>query len=253
MGAYSLIRPLAKTLSIALLLVLVAGAVLYFIYVRIPDPQGYYQQDPLESGSPTNVNTPKGSLVQRQQSQDTARQQAEVRQGMQTGDHKQILFGDTHVHTTWSFDAFMFSLPIMNASKGAYPPAAACDYARFVSQLDFYFLTDHAESYTSQRWRDAQAAVRHCNAVAGDPENPDLVAFLGFEWSQFGKTPDDHYGHHNVLFRDTEEDLLPPRPIGAAGPASDALRGSSAGSNPVGILQWLDTVTAPIIRLLILL
>ena len=241
MATGSAIRRWVKILSIALLLAFVAGATLSVIYVRIPDPDGNYQQDPLKAGSPTSAITPQASLLQREQLQDVARQQANVRPATQAGSHKQILFGDTHVHTTWSFDAFMFSLPIMNASKGAYPPAAACDYARFVSQLDFYFLTDHAESYTSQRWRDAQEAVRHCNAISGDPENPDLVAFLGFEWSQFGMTADDHYGHHNVLFRDTDENLLPLRPIGAGGAASDALRGSDSSNNPVGILQWLDS------------
>ena len=35
-----------------------------------------------------------------------------------TATEKQILFGDAHVHTTWSFDAFMFSLPVLNASRG---------------------------------------------------------------------------------------------------------------------------------------
>ena len=156
------------------------------------------------------------------------------------GINKQILFGDTHVHTTWSFDAFMFSLPILNASRGSLPPAAACDYARYVSQLDFFFLTDHAESYTAERWRDAQAAMRHCNAVTGGTDNPDMVAFIGFEWSQYGKTADKHYGHHNVLFRDIEQQKLPVRAIGAAGLASDSLRGNEPGGGGLGMLKWLD-------------
>lgn len=209
---------LRSTLTILALLML-ALAFLFFSYVRVPDPNGNYDQSPLLPGTPTSALTPPKELAQR---------------------GSQILFGDTHVHTTWSFDAFMFSLPVLNASMGSLPPAAACDYARYVSQLDFFFLTDHAESYTSQRWRDAQEAVRHCNALAGDPDNPDLVAFMGFEWSQFGKTPDTHYGHHNVLFRDIEQEKLPARAIGAAGPASDALRGGGGGAGGLGMLQWLD-------------
>ena len=63
------------------------------------------------------------------------------------GNQKQILWGDTHVHTTYSMDAFYMSLPMMHGSRGAFPAAFACDYARFISQLDFYVLTDHAESY----------------------------------------------------------------------------------------------------------
>lgn len=240
MKVQTVIRTLVKASSVVLLFVLVAMATIYFFNVRVSDPHGYYQRDPLAPGSPTNVATPEAPLVQRQRVQEKARQQAAVQRGTEVGTDKQILFGDTHVHTTWSYDAFMFSLPILNGSKGAYPPAAACDYARFVSQLDFYFLTDHAESYTSQRWRDAQESIRGCNALSGDPENPDMVAFIGFEWSQYGNTADQHFGHHNVLFRDIEQELLPHRSIGAAGEASDSLRGGGTGKNSVRILQWLD-------------
>ncbi|MFT7288126.1 MAG: hypothetical protein ACI87W_002241, partial [Halieaceae bacterium] len=231
---------LAKTLGLVALLVMVAGVILYFSVVRIADPRGDFEQDPLQAGTPTGTATPRDVVRDRESSGNTARAGTAVAAPSMVGSAKQILFGDTHVHTTWSFDAFMFSLPILNASKGAYPPAAVCDYARFVAQLDFFFLTDHAESYTSQRWRDAQAAIRHCNAISGPADNPDLMAFIGFEWSQFGKTPDSHYGHHNVLFRDTGEKELPARAIGAAGPASNALRGSDGGDAGTSMLRWLD-------------
>jgi hypothetical protein len=136
---------------------------------------------------------------------------------------KQILFGDLHVHTTYSGDAFLRSLPMLQG-EGAHPPADACDFARFCSGLDFFALTDHAESITPRRWAETRETIRRCNAVSGDPDDPDLVAFTGWEWTQVGLGPADHYGHKNVIFRDTGDDQLPRRVIAATGPLGSAIR-----------------------------
>lgn len=149
---------------------------------------------------------------------------------------KQILFGDLHVHTTWSMDAFGLAVPMMGGT-GVRPPDDACTYARWCSGLDFFALTDHAESLTPEHWAAEKAAMRQCNALAGHPSDPDLVAFTGFEWTHVGLTPEEHYGHRNVIFRDVGEDDLPARPIAAGGMAR-------AGMKAQGIGWWHQTNAA---------
>jgi hypothetical protein len=129
---------------------------------------------------------------------------------------KQVLFGDLHVHTTISADAFLLSLPLA-VGEGAHPPADACDFARFCSALDFWSINDHAEAISPRHWRETVDAIRQCNAVAGDAASPDTVAFLGWEWTQVGQTPADHYGHKNVVLRGTAPEEIPTRPIAARG------------------------------------
>lgn len=136
---------------------------------------------------------------------------------------KQILFGDLHVHTTFSLDAYLTSLPMMQG-EGAHPPADACDFARFCSALDFWSINDHAEDLTPQHWRETVQSIQQCNAVAmGEGGDPDMVTYLGWEWTQVGRTPDTHYGHKNVIVRHTDDARVPARPIAAANETSGVL------------------------------
>jgi hypothetical protein len=130
---------------------------------------------------------------------------------------KQILFGDLHVHTSYSWDGLLATLPLVGG-EGAHPPADACDFARYCADLDFFALTDHAESLTESQWALSKQSVRRCNEVAGSSADPDLVAFMGFEWSQAGLTPETHWGHRCVVFPETGDARLPARPIGANDP-----------------------------------
>ncbi len=148
--------------------------------------------------------------------------QARTAAAMSTPSQKQILFGDFHVHTTFSTDAFAASLPLMGGI-GAHPPADACDFARYCSALDFYSNTDHAENMPYRHWSEIVDTVRQCNAVAGDPDNPDLVAFLGWEWTQVGTDPTTHYGHKNVILRDLDDANIPSRPIASRSQSARAL------------------------------
>ena len=129
---------------------------------------------------------------------------------------KQILFGDLHVHTTFSFDAFQMSLPMAGGS-GAYPVADACDFARHCAGLDFWSINDHALSLTPKRWKETIDSMRQCQEIGGD-SNPDLVSYLGWEWTQVGTEPTNHWGHKNVIFRDLDDARIPTHPITAGAP-----------------------------------
>ena len=153
------------------------------------------------------------------------------------GANDQILFGDLHVHTTFSADAFQFSLPIMGGA-GVHPVADACDFARYCSSLDFWSITDHAETVTPLRWKRTKDAIRACQKISGDGPNPDLISYVGFEWTQVGRRPSEHYGHKNVIFKDLDDDKIAARTIGAAGIASDALRTSFGIPPTVPLLDF---------------
>ena len=78
---------------------------------------------------------------------------------------------------------------------GIVTPADACDFARYCSALDFWSVNDHAEGLTPRAWADTLKSIRECNDAAGDPMNPDVVSFVGWEWSN-GERDDvpSHYG-----------------------------------------------------------
>lgn len=134
---------------------------------------------------------------------------------------KQILFGDLHVHTTYSTDAFLFSLPYLNGT-GASPIGDACDYARYCSALDFWSINDHAEALTPRKWRETIDSINQCNDLSNGSN--DLISFLGYEWTQVNQDYQKHFGHKNIIFRERNVDKVPPRPIAAGGIASEFMQ-----------------------------
>jgi hypothetical protein len=187
-----------------------------------------------DSETITPVDAPRSAALIR--TDDTAQRAAANAVGVNPRD-RQILFGDLHAHTTISFDAFMLNMPLLGGG-GAAPPADACDFARHCAAMDFWSINDHAANITEVDWRNTIDAVRQCNARAGDPANPDMVSFLGWEWTQAGQTAESHYGHKNIVLRHTDDANIPARPVAASAggtasnPPATLVRGALAVSDP---------------------
>jgi len=192
-------------------------AVLGIYYVGIL--QGWYGQH-RGPGEIKGEEIPATIVEERQADQTSAARSMSVTQP------KQIMFGDLHVHTTFSTDAFLWALPI-NGGEGAYPLADACDYARYCSSLDFWSINDHAEASTPRRWQETKDSIRQCNAVSGNANDQDVISLIGFEWTQVSAFPEQHYGHKNVIFRGLDDDQVTARPIASTGVATDVIRGSA--------------------------
>lgn len=189
---------------------------------------GPWESEAVTPGPRTDQRTEPGSYQPQPQSS-----QAGTAGGQET-----ILFGDLHNHTNYSIDAYLFNTGVVKNS-GVFTPADACDFARYCSALDFWSINDHAESLTPRVWADTVDSIRNCNAQAGDPANPDMVSFLGWEWSNSAR--DDiasHYGHKNVIFREWEEGQVPTRPI-----SSQPIYALAKFPPPlIGLFSLLDTV-----------
>jgi hypothetical protein len=234
-----------KRLVSILLALIAVGAITTFVLERAS--RGVFGEA-IRAGDPTSHRPPEPEIRERDA------RQAATAQALDVWQPRQILFGDLHVHSSFSVDAFQLTLPT-SGGGGLHPVADACDFARFCANLDFWSINDHAASLSSRRWQETIDTIRRCDAIGGD--EPDLVSFLGWEWTQMGSTPENHYGHKNVVLRDLEDDAIPTRPIAAAPPegvpstfatgaVGPLLRGVGAFLIPGGhdMMKTLDELTS---------
>ncbi|MEM7675060.1 MAG: DUF3604 domain-containing protein, partial [Myxococcota bacterium] len=193
-----------------------------------------------------------------------------------------IYWGDTHVHTRFSFDAYVTMSrseldevdgdPIRGELVFARDVREACDFAQYCSQIDFMASTEHAENVPETLWADIKSQLRQCDEAYGGAVAPPaglspLHVFAGFEWTQgnpdaTGSHParelssQTQYGHKNVIFPDLADSELPIRVVSSSNltpPANQLcsvgrLCGIPAGEDPdfecTGITTPADTASA---------
>jgi hypothetical protein len=146
-----------------------------------------------------------------------------------------ILFGDLHAHTSTSLDAQLVTLPVFG--RRPYGPEEACRFARYCAGLDFWSINDHAEEMLPRHWKENIDAVRACNdEFGGYTRSPEMVTYLGWEWTMSTNDPATDYGHHNVVLKDTCAPEIPARPF--ASPRA------LAGLDPNLIPNFRDLIVA---------
>lgn len=152
-----------------------------------------------------------------------------------------VLYGDTHVHTGYSFDAWLslrdYTEPNSTIGELIYERNVreACDYARHCSRIDFMMSSEHSENVDDVLWQRIQEELRDCDQAYGpDAVSPTGLAplhvFAGWEWTQgnaaqLAVAPEsaspESYGHKNIAYRHLEAENLPASVITTGGATID--------------------------------
>jgi hypothetical protein len=123
-----------------------------------------------------------------------------------------VLWGETHVHTGFAEG--------QGSAEGVYR------YAREDARLDFLGFSEHDIFMDAREWQTLQGLARR---FSGENSDGRLVPFLAYEWT----VSRDLGGHHNVLFRSPDAQLVP---LQDAPTLPDLYRGLRAKSRPEDLL-----------------
>ena len=67
-------------------------------------------------------------------------------------------------------------------------------------------------------WKDSLRSIQQCERVSGDLDEPSVIPFLGWEWTQNSLNKDTHYGHKNIIIKGIKDDEVPQIVVAIASP-----------------------------------
>jgi len=146
------VKSWSSLIALAVVLASIAGAVLYAA-------GGGEFGTAVVAGEPTDHALPTTVIAERDA------RQAGTAADLDVVEPKQILFGDLHVHSSFSTDAFQLTLPTAGG-EGIHPVADACDFARFCANLDFWSNAGRKPSTPSA------SATRSARGARAQPATP---------------------------------------------------------------------------------
>lgn len=185
------------------------------------DTPGVQEENPQDVNQPVGESA-DGIVNESNQTSDSYPEINRSTDGPPT-EQTQVLFGDTHVHSRYSLDAFVMMAIEGDILEGR-DVAEACDFADLCADLDFFVSSEHAEFITEDIWGLIKDEVRDCNTRAETlAGREDFMAFAGWEWTQtgslngvpLGTQETTAWGHKVIFFLSDQDDQLPERTISA--------------------------------------
>ncbi len=119
---------------------------------------------------------------------------------------KNVYFGDLHVHTSLSFDAYLFGTRLdpdsaYRIAKGEKAEVITGEAIELNRPLDFVALTDHAEGFGLHEACADDALTAAAEAVCADFDEPSIAFFLELRGSGEQRPP----VRDLTIYRDSEE------------------------------------------------